>query len=427
VRAWPRRLGYVVLPLTALVWQVARAWGEPPHRRLDFRIYHEAVRAASDGGLYDFRDPILGLGFTYPPFAAVLLRPFSTLGVVTAEKLWLLVAAAMTIAFAALCTALLPGTRAAWQQTLACTFFVVAMPVSLTLRLGQVNALIALLVVCDALLLSRRSRWAGAATGIATAVKLTPGFVVLAFALAGRIRLAATALAAATAATLVGALVFFDGTRTYVTDVVFDTERVGSPEDTLNNSLRRPIAWVTPGDPWETLLWGAAGIAVLALVVRRVRSSLRRGDTLTAVAMASIGSALVSPITWGHHLMFLAPAIAIVALTGRVWWRWLVVLPGVLVAIDPFEGGEGPASPVWRIVVMLALLVVPLDATRQQASTTLRAMSGTFVTSPSTPSDTSAAMRRGSSTVQTLTARPAACAAATSDSSTVGSKGCSAR
>jgi alpha-1,2-mannosyltransferase len=408
VNAAVARWRYAVGPLAVVAWQTARFWSVSPSGRVDFRIYHEAVRTAGGGSLYDFRDPVLGLGFTYPPFAAVLLRPFASLDVTIAEKLWLVVAMAMTVAFAALCTILLPGVSSMWHRSLAFTFFVAAMPVSLTLRLGQINSLIALLIVCDALLMARRSRWSGTAIGAAAAIKLTPGFIVLVLAAAGRVRAAVTAVIAAGVATLVGALVFFDDTREYLSEVAFETRRVGSPDASFNNSLRRPIAWLDLPGPWETSIWLAASVVVTGVVVWRVTPLVRSGDAFSAVAMASIGSALVSPITWGHHLLFLAPAVVIAASAGRVWWRWLVVVPGTLVVLDPFEGGEGPTFSALRLALMLALLAVPLDRSRQRASRTLRATSGTFVTSPSTPSEASSARRRGSSTVQTLTASPAA-------------------
>ena len=65
---------------------------------------------------------------------------------------------------------------------------------------------------------------------------------------------------------------------------------------------------------------------------------------------------LVSPITWGHHLYFCGPAIIV------LWCRRTVVtsvlaLAGIVVFLDPVEGGQGTLYSSWRIAFMVAAVI----------------------------------------------------------------------
>ena len=51
---------------------IVAAKGSNPTGLLDLHIYRDAARGISRGAFYDYQDPNFGLGFTYPPFAAVL-------------------------------------------------------------------------------------------------------------------------------------------------------------------------------------------------------------------------------------------------------------------------------------------------------------------------------------------------------------------
>src|SRR5204863_7704942 len=77
---WPR-VTTVVLVVAAVVW--AQVWYGNRHHDYDLRIYYGAITWWAHGQpLYDFShwDPIQGpLGFTYPPFAAVVMYPMSWL------------------------------------------------------------------------------------------------------------------------------------------------------------------------------------------------------------------------------------------------------------------------------------------------------------------------------------------------------------
>ncbi|MFD0393469.1 glycosyltransferase family 87 protein [Streptomyces nogalater] len=129
-------------------------------------------------------------------------------------------------------------------------------PVWTTLRYGQINLLLAVLVLWD---LTRRpadghDRWSGLGLGLATAVKLTPGLFpvfLLATGLVDRLRggrgepwlrhARGAAVAFAGATLLAAAVLPYDSWR-FWTRMVFHASRVGLAEDTGNQALRGILA-----------------------------------------------------------------------------------------------------------------------------------------------------------------------------------------
>jgi alpha-1,2-mannosyltransferase len=347
-----RRRSWIAAPALAAIWQVRREWDATPRARLDFHIYYDAVQAMHRSSIYDFKDRIFPLGFTYPPFAAVLLRPLVAMHESLAEHTWLVLSAALTVAFALVSvrmTAVVTGV----ERAVASSVVVLAMPTTLTLRLGQINALIACLLAVDAWLMQRRNRVGGAATGIATAIKVTPAALLVALVVARRAREAARAVAVAATATVLAAVVRPDDTWRYFTDVVFDTGRVGRG-GRFNDSLRR---LVDSGVADRTLLYVLALTLVLAATVVGVRAAARRDDVFGVVTITMVCSYLISPITWGHHLYFVAPAAILLWRRGTLPTRALA-LAGAVLVLDPFEGGQGATWAAWRIAFMAVALVV---------------------------------------------------------------------
>ena len=97
-----RLVAWGAVPAFALAWQIERHWAEQPRSRLDFHIYYDAVSSMHAHRLYEFREGVFPLGFTYPPVAAMLLRPLTALSKAAAEQTWLVLSALLCGAFAAL-------------------------------------------------------------------------------------------------------------------------------------------------------------------------------------------------------------------------------------------------------------------------------------------------------------------------------------
>ncbi|MEV7872099.1 glycosyltransferase 87 family protein [Streptomyces sp. NPDC088124] len=294
----------------------------PLHRDFfDVAVYYGTVDDWVHGGrIYDYLKPGTRYGFTYPPFAAVSMAPMALVP-------WP-VAVAISIVLSAVASALLlhwlaaPVVRRALAGTGGHEWFVLTVvgclfallePVRDTFSFGQVNlALVALVFVDARLLATGRGRYAGVCVGLATAVKLTPGLFIGYLLITGRRRQAATATATAGGATLLAALVDPAASRAFWTDALWRTDRVGELGYVSNQSLQGVLARLQPDHP-SRAFWALCVLAVLAVWAYRARAAVRDGDDQAGFALTGLAACLVSPVTWVHHLVWLIPALIVLA------------------------------------------------------------------------------------------------------------------
>jgi alpha-1,2-mannosyltransferase len=281
--------------------------------QIDFGVYIAGARHLAT--LYTYIGPHDSLKFTYPPFAALAFVPLAHLPGTLARVIWAVVSAASLAGLiASSLRSARPSIRSAtcWRTALllagpAC----VLNPVLVNLSLGQVNLLLALLVAADLLATGRSGRaWLpqGVLTGIAAAVKLTPLVVVPYLLLTGRKSSAARALATFVVCEAVAALAAPASSLTYWSKDVFNSSRAGGllyiSNQNLDSVVERfhhglvPAALVLPA----AAVVGLAGIALAAV-------AYRRSSPLLGLLVCEATGLVVSPITWVHHLVWVAPAI----------------------------------------------------------------------------------------------------------------------
>jgi alpha-1,2-mannosyltransferase len=311
----------------------------------DSRVYTGAVRYwFRDGGMvYDWLRPGTPYGFTYPPFAGLMMAPMAWLPF----PLVLIIATVASVVTTGLIVWWLIAPmvrRHSWTP-----WFAVAIglclavsfePVRETITFGQVNTLLLALVAADLLFgLSAGRRWAGVGIGLATAIKLTPGVFILYLLVTRRWRAAFTAMGTATAATLLAAALYPDASREFWTAALWDTDRVGVLSYLSNQSLRGFVARL-PVEPIATYLWIALVLIVLALWAWRVRRA--PDDVVLGLALTGVVGTLISPVSWVHHCVWLLPALircvdvgwpdnrrilylgtaAYVVMTSHLLWIW---------------------------------------------------------------------------------------------------------
>ncbi|EST35868.1 hypothetical protein N566_17120, partial [Streptomycetaceae bacterium MP113-05] len=224
-------------------------------------------------------------------------------------------------------------------------------PVWTTLRYGQVNLLVAALVLWD---LTHRPghRWAGAGIGVAAGVKLTPALFAVLLALAGLVaarrrpngpdprtpgaepwnpwlRQAAVAAGAFLGTAALAAALLPDASLRFWTEVLFRPERVGNAEDTGNQSLHGALARVLHSDDpgaAATALSVAVAAAGLAVAVAALLSGPRLPQSPAwAAAACAVTALLVSPVSWSHHWVWCVPLAVLLGTQARRrsdegWW-----------------------------------------------------------------------------------------------------------
>ncbi|MBG0565790.1 DUF2029 domain-containing protein [Actinoplanes sp. NEAU-A11] len=307
----------------------------------DSKVYFGAVQYwFRDGGMvYDWMRPGTPYGFTYPPFAGLVMMPMAYLPFPVVVVL----ACLGTVISTALLVWWLAGPmirRKGWTPWFA---FAVALclavsfePVRETFTFGQVNTLLLALVAGDMLFgVARNRRWAGVGIGLAVAIKLTPGVFILYLLVTRRWRAAATAIGTAAAATLLAGALFVDQSREFWTSALWDTNRVGLLYYLSNQSERGFLARL-PIETVESKVWLACVLATLGFWAWRVAKAPE--DVAGGLALTGVLGCLISPVTWIHHCVWLIPALvrcfenggrprylsvaAYVLMTSRLTWLW---------------------------------------------------------------------------------------------------------
>jgi alpha-1,2-mannosyltransferase len=312
-----------------------------------------------------------GVQFTYPPFAAVIFSVASVLS-------WTAMRWAMTLAsLAALGLSLwlvfgALGYRDRPAIRLGATLGVSALalatePVQQTLALGQVNLLLLLLVVADlltggALTPGGRTRWwHGVGIGIAAGVKLTPLIFIPYLLLIRRYRQAAVAAGVFAATVALGYAILPRDSGTYWAHGLFlKANRIVFLGTRGNQSLRGVLTRLAGSVSAGTVPWIAA--AVLVGVAGLVAAALlyRARQPVPAMLACALTGLLVSPLSWDHHWVWVAPGIALLAHLGATagrglvrtaWWAAAAVLFGVFASWPQFwnlsQSGLTPAGLGW--------------------------------------------------------------------------------
>ena len=226
----------------------------------DLFVYQHGGRGVLDGlEVYESRDPVTGLPFTYPPFAAVVMVPLALL------PAWLAAALLDRRVGGALAAVVVVVRRAldrpapGWLVALVTAGALALEPVWQNLTFGQVNVFLMLAVLVD--LVRPERRWSGVLVGIAAGVKLTPLVFVVLLVLVGRRSAAGRAVLAFAGTVAIGFVVTPGSAATYWADGLVDAGRVGPPALAHNQSVYGALTRLLDGPP-PTLLWLAvAGTA----------------------------------------------------------------------------------------------------------------------------------------------------------------------
>ncbi|GAA0667851.1 hypothetical protein GCM10010193_19520 [Kitasatospora atroaurantiaca] len=287
---------------------------------VDMIVYRAEGAAVANGqDLYGLRVTEWNLPATYPPFAAMLFVPTTWFGIGFLR----MAITAGNIALLGL-LGLLAFRLAGWPRrelrpvgvVLIAGLGVWLEPVFTTLRYGQINLVLACLILWDLTRPDgRRSK--GIAIGIAAGLKLTPGLFAVYLLITGRVRAALVAGFTFLGTFALGALVLPDATYGFWTKYLYDSSRVGKTEIVDNQSVRGAVARLLhAADPGSlatlaSALVAVAGLATAAWAYRSARW-LPRAEAW-GVCSAAVTAVLVSPISWTHHWVWCVPMLVLLA------------------------------------------------------------------------------------------------------------------
>jgi alpha-1,2-mannosyltransferase len=355
------------------------------HQQLDLGTYLLGGAHAHSNDLFTVTYPADHLGFTYPPFSALLFAPFAHLPLRVCEVLfsWVNLAslfALIAVSLRAVCAALDRRTVLWWALALVLPVLLFD-PVRQTFLLGQVNIILALMVVADMTLDLPLPR--GILVGLAAAIKVTPIILVPYLFATRQGRSGARAVASFCAAALLAVGLNASTSWAYWTHDIRDPQRAGMlswiGNQGLVGALERMLghAVTTTTTFGVVVTVGAVGLAIAAL-------AFRRSSPLLGLLVVEATESLASPVSWSHHFIWVVLLIAWLALAEDrprygEWWAlavsvlcwaapdwWVPHGPGVTFA------GRGWLMPVSDCDTLLCIALVVGAGVRVLRSTAAR-------------------------------------------------------
>ena len=307
---------------------------------VDLQVYRMGGAAVLHGGsLYQLRYG--GLPFTYPPFAAVLLTVFAALPW-AASVLLLTVASAAALPVMLYFALRLRPASAQLSRTLAGRSALAAgaaaiwlEPAGTTLRYGQVDILLAALVLYDLALADSTQQFRGgsggssapksaarkgAAIGLAAGLKLTPLIFVAYLLVTRRYRAAVTALAVFAATVAAGFAVLPASSAWYWRGAFANPGHISPVQDPENQSLFGALARVLHSAD-VVALWLPLAALVLAGGMVLAAAAARRGNEALGFSACALTGLLISPISWTHHWVIAIPALLLACLAAYRAYR----------------------------------------------------------------------------------------------------------
>jgi len=273
--------------------------------------------------LYGWTEPGLGLKFTYPPFAALIFAAVSLIpggaapiprdplaGISVVVNIALLLVALWFTLGGLGCRerraraggALLTAAAVLWTE-----------PLLRTVYLGQVNVALMALIMWDLTQPDTRASrwWKGAGVGIAAGIKLVPLIFIPYLLLTRRFRQAAVAAAAFAATVAAGFIVLpADSAQWWLHGLFAQGGRTGFAGWEGNQSLLGLITRLAGSVAAARLPWLLAAAVTAALGLACAAVLARAGHEVAGILACALTGLLVSPVSWDHHWVWIAPGVA---------------------------------------------------------------------------------------------------------------------
>jgi alpha-1,2-mannosyltransferase len=361
--AWPALSGAVAVVGVTVLALV--------HQQLDLATYLLGGGHAASNDLFTVTYPADNLGFTYPPFSALLFAPFAHLPERVCEVVfsWVNLAAL----FGLLAVSLRAACRVLDRRTIVWWALVLLLPVALfdpvrqTFLLGKVNIILALMVVADLTMDLPVPR--GILVGLAAAIKVTPLILIPYLFMTRQGRSGVRASASFCVAALLAAAVNASTSWSYWTHYIRDPQRagmlswvgnqgvLGALERALGHTVSTPTTFVV-----------VVSVAVVGLVI--AAGAYRRSSAVLGLLVVEATESLASPVSWSHHFIWMVLLVAWLALAEDRprYGEWYALGVAVLLWAAPYWwvphgpsitfAGRGWLIPVSDSFVVLFLVLI---------------------------------------------------------------------
>ncbi len=195
-------------------------------------------------------------------------------------------------------------------------------PVQQTLSFGQVNLILMLVIVADLCLPD--ASWAkGVGVGLAAGFKLTPLIFIPYLLLTRRFRVAAVSLATF-ALTIAASFVVLpaQSRRYWLSGLFLNSRRAGSNAGVSNQSLHGALTRLLGSLPAAHPYWVATSVIIGIGGLMFAAWAARQAQEMLGILTCALTGLMISPISWAHHWLWIAPALVVtadMALRAAAW------------------------------------------------------------------------------------------------------------
>jgi alpha-1,2-mannosyltransferase len=296
----------------------------------DTDVYSRANHAVlANGRIYGW---LIGAhGFTYPPFAGIVMSVFGKMSpllmwcVFDVLSVGALVVVVRLVAAVDLAAVRFGDKQAAWRISA----LILALPVTETFRYGQIALLLAAMALLDLLVVRR-----GVLIGLAMAIKLTPAVFVLYLLVQRRFREAGTAVGVFIATVGAAWLILPEASTQYWLHNVLAGTGTGGFGSSNNQSILGLFLHVL-GSRTSHLAWLAVAVPITVFGLWLAHRVEDLNAPVLAAGIVGVIGCLVSPLSWSHH------------------WVWMLPLLAGFRGVDRFSGAVGS-----RVIGGVAALLV---------------------------------------------------------------------
>ncbi|MDO3635311.1 glycosyltransferase family 87 protein [Mycolicibacterium sp. KC 300] len=347
-----QRAAWVVASLLSIGMCVRYMVQAVTYPLMDLSVFRDAGFAIVNNlPLYSDQFPSAsGFRFIYPPFAAILFAPMAAVPLLVLQIVW---SALNLFLLWWILRAILDRLHVGspnWAAMAALGPVLVLEPIRSNFEFGQVNIVLAALVVADCLgVLPRRFR--GMGIGIAAGVKITPAAFGLVLLLRRDFAGVARAVATFAATVVIGYLVRRHESVYFWTTEFFNTERAGGHDFSRNQALTGLLTRLGATGAAEHVLWSFGVVAIITATVFAARRFTGAGMDVEATAVVALAALLAAPMAVTHHwayVVFLIPLI--VAPPHRHWRPWLSAA-AIVFLVGPHKLLEGADAAGFEAVV----------------------------------------------------------------------------
>lgn len=192
---------------------------------------------------------------------------------------------------------------------------------------------------------------------------MTPGIFIVYLLVTRRFRAAGAAIGTLVGTMAVSAVVAPQATWDFWTHHVFDTNRVGRLENSVNQSLLGSVVRATHSNE-PGVLSTVVAVVVVALGMAAATFCYRRLGDAWALPVAAATALLASPISWSHHWVWCVPVIALAFFEARalllpmlaVFWTFAVWWVPHGNAVELYYTPLQVASAAWYAMAAVAFV-----------------------------------------------------------------------